>query len=306
MNEQDWAVSVIIPTKNRPDRIERAVGSVFDQRCLPQEIIIVDDASSVSYKAVVADLRERSPVPLIYHKHESPTRAGAARNTGARLAQGDILMFLDDDDAWLPEKICGQLHVFSDRPEVGLVYAGRRVVNDQGELLYTIEPNAEGDISSVVWQKNPIGTTSSVAIRDELFWRVGGFDPGMPALQDYDLWIRLAPLTRVGFDPDCTVEWTIHDAVGGQMGSQPQIYEQAVDRLCDKYSKDLAALPSLERRKAYAWFNALIASRYALSGVYCRQCVYAMRSIKCYPLLSVLGYLMPYSMLMNVRCLLGR
>jgi glycosyltransferase involved in cell wall biosynthesis len=111
-------VSVIIPTHNRPDRLPRAVASVLNQTFRDVEIVIVDDASADDAAEVVA----RQDPRIRYVRHGSPKGACGARNTGIRLARGEFVGFLDDDDEWLPEKLQRQVRVFEASPsDVGVV-----------------------------------------------------------------------------------------------------------------------------------------------------------------------------------------
>jgi glycosyltransferase involved in cell wall biosynthesis len=247
----ELTVSVVIPTRNRPELLARALASVVQQTHPPHEIVVVDDASTVPYAEVLAQFAA-SPVPVRYERHDTSQGGGATRNDGARLATGDILMFLDDDDTWQPEKIAHQVAILAAQPEVGLVYAGRRVVNEAGELLYTVTPRKAGKLLRDLLQGNCIGTTSSVAMRREVFWEAGGFDPEMPARQDVDLWVRVARLTQVAFDPEPTVNYLVTSTAGTQITDNAAANEAAAARMFSKYAAEYAALSFWDRRKARA------------------------------------------------------
>jgi glycosyltransferase involved in cell wall biosynthesis len=294
-------VSVIIPTKNRSQLLTQAVESIWKQTCLPQEIIIIDDASTaVSYIEVIENLRSKSPIPLIYQRLDKSSGACITRNTGVKIARGDILMFLDDDDTWMPTKIENQLHIFKDHPEVGLVYAGRLIVDESGKLLFTITPKIQGQIYEEMLQRNHIGVTSTVAIRKQVFWEAGGFDSNTFPRDDYDLWIRIAKLSVISFDPMPTVKWTIHSQVGKQSSSQPELYEQAVTEILKKYKQDITALPLIKYRKALASHYTLIADKYALVGS-SRKYYYVLRSLLQYPSIAALVRFLPYSLFITLR-----
>jgi glycosyltransferase involved in cell wall biosynthesis len=94
-------VSVIIPTYNRAGKIARSVKSVLKQTYAPLEIVVVDDGSTDDTTSVVrAIVRDHGNVT--YH-HQPNRGCAAARNEGLRLARGQLLAFLDSDDAWLPK-----------------------------------------------------------------------------------------------------------------------------------------------------------------------------------------------------------
>nr|BFE63871.1 hypothetical protein GCM10020063_083970 [Dactylosporangium thailandense] len=99
-------VSVVIPTRNRPELVVRAVRSALAQTLTDIEIVVVvdgPDPATIAALEAVGDDRIR-PVEL-------PESGGApnARNRGVDNARADWVAFLDDDDEWLPEKLATQL-----------------------------------------------------------------------------------------------------------------------------------------------------------------------------------------------------
>ncbi len=293
-------ISVIVPTKDRPKMLPRAIDSICSQTIKPEEIIVINDASTTPYHDIIEQLKIRSPIPIIYQKCEQASGPSITRNTGAKIASGDILMFLDDDDIWLPQKLENQLNILTEHPEVGLVYAGRSVVDESGNFLFQIEPKLSGTIYYEMLQKNHIGITSSVAVRKNLFLEVGGFDVEIPVREDYDLWIRLSKLTNIAFDPKPTVQWTIHSQPRKQTSSKPEIYEQAVQRILQKYQQDIRSLPLKQARLAQASHYTLIADKYFLTGSI-RRYWYVLRSLLQYPSLAALARLLPYSLYLQLR-----
>jgi len=99
-------VSVVIPTKGRPELLTRAVNSVLAQTMADLEIIVVvdgDDPATVEQLGLVTDSRLRFLVNAVSRG------SGAARNQGGADAKGQWIGFLDDDDEWLPTKLERQL-----------------------------------------------------------------------------------------------------------------------------------------------------------------------------------------------------
>ena len=96
------SVSVVVPTRDRPLLLRRALGGILAQR-YPGDIecVVVFDQSEVSLPVIDAAHRGRVRVLV---NDRSPGLAGA-RNTGALAATGDLIAFCDDDDEWLPNKL---------------------------------------------------------------------------------------------------------------------------------------------------------------------------------------------------------
>lgn len=281
----------------------RCVRSVLDQTRRPDEVIIIDDASEASYEEALRRLRSESGrVPLVYRRLVQTQRASHARNVGASLANGNVLMFVDDDDTWTPCKVENQVELFAKHSDIGLAYAGRNAVDHDGNLLYRIAPTVSGFVHRAMLQRNHIGTTSGVALRAELFAEVGGFDEKLPAVQDYDLWLRITKLAPVAYDAAFTVNWTVHAAPRQQMTGNPHLYEQAFGRLDRKYAPDFEKLSTLEQRKARASRYTIISDKYARVGSVL-QYVYAMRSLLQFPSLAALSRFLPYRVWRQLRAL---
>ena len=107
-------ISVIIPTYNRVNLLNRAINSVLRQTFSDFEVIVVDDSSEDDTKAVVETLKD----PRIrYICHDENRGAAAARNTGIRVSRGEHIAFLDSDDEWLSKKLELQIDALTKNPE---------------------------------------------------------------------------------------------------------------------------------------------------------------------------------------------
>jgi glycosyltransferase involved in cell wall biosynthesis len=206
-------VSVVLPTRNRAGRIARAVESVIAQTFRGWELIIVDDASTDGTPDAIASLAARDP-RIRSERMESPAGAAVARNRGIALARGRFVAFLDDDAYWEPEKLRLQMaRLDAEGPEVGVCYC-RFVYRDAaGKECVVGSPAAEGASPRAALLRENFIDTSVVVVRTELIHRVGGFDERLPRLQDWDLWLRLAEVTRFAFLDDTLV--TTEFSAGG-------------------------------------------------------------------------------------------
>jgi glycosyltransferase involved in cell wall biosynthesis len=104
------AVSVILPTRDRPTLLARALGSVLRQTCTDLEVILVDNnvaAPPVRETAAVAALLADRRVIVV--PSAGAGTAGAARNAGLAVARGDWITYLDDDDEYAAGKVAAQL-----------------------------------------------------------------------------------------------------------------------------------------------------------------------------------------------------
>ena len=181
-------VSVVIPVHNRPEALRRAMESVLSQDFADLELIVVDDASDDATPEVVAAFDDARLRPIRLDRNAGVARA---RNDGIAAARGCYVAFLDSDDAWLPGKLAAQVALLDAAPpSVALVYGGLRVLGPQGERVWT--PEARGYVFPQMLAANRMfAAPSTMLVRREVFDWLGGFDPSLTAIEDYDFLLRV-------------------------------------------------------------------------------------------------------------------
>src|SRR5690554_4070958 len=108
-------ISIIIPSYNVEDHIEKCVHSAFAQTHKPIEVICIDNNSTDNTWQKLKQLQEKYPSLLI--DKELKPGAPAARNKGLALSKGEWIQFLDADDLLLPEKIEHQAKLLQNKNE---------------------------------------------------------------------------------------------------------------------------------------------------------------------------------------------
>lgn len=246
-------VSVIIPTRNRKRLIARAMRSVLGQTLEDFEMIVVDDASTDGTADLVRQTAARDPRvrPL-----ELPDRVGAAaaRNRAIEAARAPWVAFLDDDDEWLSQKLERQVAALQTGG-ADLAYSPFIYVDASGgeRILGAVDVSGR-DPRSALLGGNFIGQSSVVVRRDALM-EVGGFDPALPRLQDWDLWIRVARTARFCFVPSPLVR--IHHSPSG-ISSSVEDLRDAVRLLLAKAEADVDLAPGERADWMYALGTVLL------------------------------------------------
>jgi cellulose synthase/poly-beta-1,6-N-acetylglucosamine synthase-like glycosyltransferase len=137
--------------------------------------------------------------------HVQPKNGGAsvARNTGIEMARGELIVFIDSDDALLPHHIETAVRVFEDHPNTGLFCCDSTIIDSSGEVLFggrtwhqiqnelRNQPLEEGFRSFLdIFQFSHIfpGFTLPKAV----FEKIGYFDQSIFPMDDYDLSLRVA------------------------------------------------------------------------------------------------------------------
>ncbi|MBI3571969.1 glycosyltransferase family 2 protein [Candidatus Kaiserbacteria bacterium] len=183
------AVSVVIPTCNRPELLVRAIRSVCAQSYQDFEIIVVDDGDA-SARSLVDGFHDSR---MRYIRHEPPRQGGAAaRNTGVNAARGAFVAFLDDDDEWTPEKLSTQVPLLGNAgPNTVFSFSAvRNVYNDREEV--TRVPAGEMNFLERSLTRFSGFLTSTLLVRRDALLGTGGFDASLPSHQEPDLIIRLS------------------------------------------------------------------------------------------------------------------
>lgn len=191
MNNTEYPglVSAIIPTRNRPEMLIRAIKSVASQTYRDVEIIVVDDGCKYDVEASVR--KEAGSKSCRVIKNMRTPGAPGARNSGFYESRGAYIGFLDDDDEWMSEKIEKQVAAFQNSAsDVGIVCTEDIVVG--GTEKYIRQIQLEGDVFNVLCSKHVAGNTSNPLIKRHVFAEVGLFDEAMSSGQDTDLWLRIA------------------------------------------------------------------------------------------------------------------
>lgn len=180
-------ISVIVTAHNRPEAVGTAIRSALSQTRPPDELIVVDDGSSEDVRAAVS---QYPGARYVWQQNAGPA---AARNTGLRMASGDYVNYLDDDDWFLPDKLRTQSSILDHDPTADLVYcrvaratAPGRVV---GEYLRGHRQPADAVVGLL---RENFVLMHAPLVRRERLLEIGGFDASLPVCEDYDCWLRLA------------------------------------------------------------------------------------------------------------------
>ncbi len=181
--------SVVIPAYNRARIIGRTLQSVMAQNFRDFECLVIDDGSKDS--AELAKLIEGLDDPRFKYYRQDNGGASSARNTGAMLAAGRYVVYLDSDDLFLPGKLEETEKVLRDAPDVG-VYTLAYV--DRGVGKYWVRPDraigADEDMGDYLFIHNQFIPTSTLVVPRDMARDVK-FDTELRHVEDPDFCYRL-------------------------------------------------------------------------------------------------------------------
>ncbi|HTS03109.1 MAG TPA: glycosyltransferase family A protein [Thermoanaerobaculia bacterium] len=189
--------SVVIPVFNADRYLGEAIRSALVQTRPPLEILVVDDGSTDSSRAVAE--RFGGVVRVLSGPNAGPS---AARNRGVREARGSWIAFLDGDDRWEPEYLeAADVHLGAN-PGVGVLCFGVRVLEGGRPTAHVIHKRTAGAAYSTAGMlEGDVGTICTPLVARDVFLAVGGFDETVRANEDGHLWLRLSLVTEVHQDP---------------------------------------------------------------------------------------------------------
>jgi glycosyltransferase involved in cell wall biosynthesis len=235
------AITVILPTCDRPGFLAAAVRSVMAQQLVPEEVLVVDDGAAQSAEETLQPIMHGAGLltRVIAGPRQGPA---AARNVGWQSARGQLIAFLDDDDLWHPRKLAWQASWFSLRPGLGLL--GTQALRlPPSPAAAGADMGAVGrgaDLPQAPAPPRPVSRwallranrlpMSSVLVRRCCLEQSGGFDEALPLAQDWDLWLRIAERWQVASLPAPLTIYRIHPGQRSQDGAAMRLCEAEVMR----------------------------------------------------------------------------
>jgi len=228
--------SVVIPLFNKAAEISRSVNSVLAQTFTDFELIVVDDGSTDCGAETVATYADNR-IRLIRKENGGVC---SARNRGIREAKADLVAFLDADDAWDENFLTEIDKMIEDFPGCRMwgtnfseLYEGKPV-----HYLPTGLPDGfrgvVEDYFSIPGRVSDLYCSSSVAIRKDVFEKVGLFDERLKYSEDIDMWWRIIARYPVAFY-DKVLSYYYYDA-GNRAMNRNIVLDQWLPCYPDKYS----------------------------------------------------------------------
>jgi glycosyltransferase involved in cell wall biosynthesis len=244
-------LSVTIPTKNRPELLERALRSVLDQD-EDVQVVVIDDGSSATNRDRIVELC--SDPRVVLHRNDPSKGAPAGRNQGLALADATYWATLDDDDQWLPGKWAAQraiLEAHGSHDDVVVVTAIRPSVEERDVARHA--PRLEGverpaSLSKLL-DKLPLRVfLNSYVVPTALMRSIGGYDERFIWGEHTDLLIRLMAVARfAGTDHVGVLVDRWHEDAGSRTGRDATLKVAGVSLLLEKHRAVFAREPELRR-----------------------------------------------------------
>lgn len=271
MYKQYPLVSVVIPTYNRLEELERAVRSVLKQTFDNLEIIVVNDSKSeFAVKKLIYGFKDSR---IKYFKNRRRKGGSGARNTGILNANGRYIALLDDDDEWMPKKLEKQIQKIEKLDSNwGGCYCGYKRI----EGLEWKEYNClkEGDIKKeYLLNKSPICGGSTLLFKKSVLNYIGLFDEELDRHQDTLFLVEFLRFFKIAYVNEVLVK------INGHNFPSAKKIERAKFILIKKIRQDIFELTKRERKIFYAFQYIDLAIAFSFEGNIEKVIHYFLKSI---------------------------
>ncbi len=189
-------LSVILATRNRPEKLKTSIESVLNQTYKDFELLIVDGSDNDDSHKLIEQYSKKDPrITYLRDKGNGPA---IARNLALSQSKGDYVTFHDDDTVMKPQKLQTLLAGFDgEKQDTGVVYCSHIEVRPSGQTrqVPTVFRKEESGYAKNLYKKLTTGCvvdSSAGLIKRECLEKAGGFDERLKTAEDWDIYLRIA------------------------------------------------------------------------------------------------------------------
>ncbi|MGQ9525346.1 MAG: glycosyltransferase family 2 protein [Armatimonadota bacterium] len=196
-------LSIITPSYNQAQYIERTIASVLGQDYPYVEYVVVDGGSQDGTQDI---LRRYPQVRWV----SEPDRGQAdAVNKGIRMTTGEVIGWINSDDTYAPGAFTLAVRVLEANPHIAMVYGDMNVIGPDDELLLT-RRSRPFSLRRLILTGASYIFQPTVFMRRRALYQVGLLDVGLRHAMDYDLWIRLGRRFPALYIPKVLANFRLH------------------------------------------------------------------------------------------------
>lgn len=207
--ENEYKVSVIMPTYNRANIIKRAIDSILNQTFNNYEIIIIDDGSNDETECLINEYYNNYlKKGIIRYFKQKNKGVSAARNNGLSKANGSIIAYLDSDNCWFETYLERMVYAL-DESNSNTAYSAIQINNGFTNQKY---------LRDVQYNRNQILKGNFIDLnifvhKKFLYQQLGGFNESLKRLVDWDLILRYTRLNEPYFVNEILANYYLNNAL---------------------------------------------------------------------------------------------
>jgi glycosyltransferase involved in cell wall biosynthesis len=194
-------VSIVTPSFNQAAYLEQALRSVLEQDYPNIEYIVIDGGSTDGS----VELIKKHAAKLAYWVSEKDAGQADAINKGFARAKGQYMAWLNADDRLLPNAIGEAVAYLEANPDVGLVYGDADFIDAAGRVVgrFAARPTDYGRML-----RGYVHIPQQATLWRAALWQP--LDAGLQFAMDYDLWVRIAKVSRLAYTPRLWAQFRLH------------------------------------------------------------------------------------------------
>lgn len=222
-------VSVVLPVRNGERYVKAAVESILRQTFEDFELLLLDDGSTDRTPALLEEFSARDRrIRVLAGRHRGLVRT---LNAGFEEAQGEFVARMDADDTALPTRLAAQVDALENDSGLGMVGAAVTVVAEDLQYLWTARyPTHDCAIRKALMSGSPFAHPV-VTMRKSAFVKAGGYRAQFAHAEDYDLWLRMADVSRLGNLKEPLLCYRIHNQQVSVQNAMQQVISVAAARI---------------------------------------------------------------------------
>ena len=284
---------VVVPTKDRKEYLLRALKSVDCQETLPRQVVVIDDGSKD--KVIDEDFLSLKKISVHIVRNELSKGGAVSRNIGIKESGTEYISFLDDDDAWDGDYL-KNIKIASEKysgKNVAFYGSKKFVFSNDLDKVFKVKLAKKNIGSQSILRENGVGGTSCLTICKSALTKEDCFDERLPALQDFDLWVRLALAGNV-FMPvtEAYVKYTIN-VENKQISANYSNHIKCIEVLKKKYK---TLLSNMEYRVFVGTLDYFLAKAIHRRN-YSKSLIFTLKSLFLSPRARAFAFFIPYPFL---------
>ena len=236
--------SIVTPSFNTAQYLGDAIGSVLDQNYPNLDYLVMDGGSTDGTLDVLRSFGDR----IRWVSEKDNGQADAIRQ-GFERTDGDILTWLNSDDAFCPGAFSAVADFFSAHPDIDVVYGDANYVDSRGGLISRcvhVEPYSEHRL----FRYSDFIVQPAAFFRRRAYDAVGGIDPSYHWALDYDLWLKMAPRFKFAYLPKVLANYRWVGNNKSAVGGADRLDE--IESMFRRMNKPIPAYIRLERVNQHA------------------------------------------------------
>lgn len=258
--DKEKLVSIIIPTYGRATTLKRSIESVLNQSYKNTEIIVVDDNNPGTEGRITTEnmmKKYNNNHKIHYLQHAINKNGSAARNTGIKYSQGEYLMFLDDDDEFINNKISAQVKKMNTLDNSwGASYTSYIRMRNNKVIMRSGETREGSLLKEELMRNLFVHAGSNLMVRRNVVKELKGFDESFERNQDIEFLIRLLMKYKLSYV----------DEVGLIVNYDDKVitwdFEEVTQGYLNKFNPVITQMNKEDQKKIYQMINLQLLRHY--------------------------------------------